>query len=288
MRLQVEPYREDEQGLRDGDRTDAATLDVAVGGGELAEAKDRVAALESSLASQARAHADLIHLLTHELRTPITVINGFSRLLLDSAHGALTERQLGFVKESLKACRRLDLLVRDLIEASPESGSPLRVELERADLDETIRSTLDSLAPILADRGARVELDFDTPIRRVDFDPVRIEQVVTNLLTNAIRYGRAGGSIRIGRFETDADGASVVQVFVEDDGPGIAEVDRKRVFEPYQRVGGDSECAGMGIGLAICQRIVASHSGTLRVEDGSNGGARFVFTLPISQSRPQE
>jgi signal transduction histidine kinase len=288
MRLQVESYKEDEQGPRDSDRAEATTVAVAATDEELAEAKDRVVALESMLASQARAHSDLIHLLTHELRTPITVINGFSRLLLDSAHGVLSERQTGFVTESLKACRRLDLLVRDLLEASPESDSPLRVEMERADLDATIHSTVDSLAPLLDDRGMRVELDFDSPVPNIEFDPVRIEQVVTNLLTNAIRYGRADGSIQIGRFATDADGRPVVQVFVEDDGPGIAEADRKRVFEPYQRAAARSDFAGMGIGLAICQRIIASHSGAIRVEDGSKGGARFVFSLPISHNRSEE
>jgi len=289
MRLQVEPDKnEDERGLRDSDRAETGPAPVEGPGEELAEARDRVDALESLLASQARAHADLIHLLTHELRTPITVINGFSRLLLDSSHGDLSERQKGFVEESLKACRRLDGLVHDLLEASPQSSSPLRVEMESADLDATIRGIVDSLAPLLADRGIGVELDFDSPIPKLDFDPGRIEQVVTNLMTNAIRYGRAGGSIHIGRFTTESEGAAVVQVFVEDDGPGIAELDRKRVFEPYQRAAGDSKGAGMGIGLAICQRIIASHSGEIRVEGGAKGGARFVFSLPIAQTRSKE
>lgn len=266
---------------RSGPRDDATA-------GELDRARDHVAALESTLATQARAHADLIHLLSHELRTPITIIAGFSRLLLDPGQGDLSDQQLGFVEESLKACRRLDLLVTDLLEASPESGSPLQVNPEPGDLDVTIASTLDSLAPLLVERKMRVEWELGASAPPVEFDAARIEQVVTNLATNAIRYGAAGGTIRVGRRSTAIDGRRYVEVHVEDDGPGIPEIDRKRVFEPYVRGAGHSSCAGMGIGLAICHRIITAHSGSIRVEEGRTGGARFVFTLPAAPGVAQE
>jgi signal transduction histidine kinase len=288
MGLQLETDTKSEQGGCAEDRADVARVRAVTARGELARVMDHVASLESTLARQAQAHADSIHLLSHELRTPITVITGFSRLLLDPANGELSERQERFVQECLKACRRLDRLVGDLVDASLEAGSVLRVEAQSADLDETIRSTIESLSTLVSERGMHVDYDFAREIPSLVFDPARIEQVVTNLMTNAIRYGAEGGSIRVGRRPSELDGKPAVIVWIEDDGPGIPESDRERVFQPYTRGSRPSVCSGMGIGLAICERIVASHSGSIRVEDGSNGGARFIFSLPAAPCAAQE
>ena len=263
--------------------TEASTLEAA-----LAVAQARIASLELAVSSQARERADLINLVSHELRTPITVISGFSRLLQDPVHGPLNASQDHFAAEILKACRRLDLFVADLLEACPRSGTPLSIVIEEADLEATIRSIFESLAPLLVERGLQVELDLDQSISAFPFDASRIEQVVTNMLTNAIRYGRAGGRIRVAAVAVDEAAARLVRVSVEDDGPGIPPENRIRIFEPYVRGEDHLESAGLGIGLAICDRIVASHGGSIGVEDGSLGGARFVFSLPYAQRVSKE
>ncbi len=257
--------------------SEASTLEAA-----LAAAQARIAALEFAVSSQARDRADLINLVSHELRTPITVISGFSRLLQDPVHGPLDELQGHFVAETLKACRRLDRFVGDLLEARPESGTPLPIAIEVADLEATIRSIFESLAPLLAGRGLQVELDLDPSICEFPFDARRIEQVVTNMLTNSIRYGRPDGQIRVAAVVVGEGAARFVWVSVEDDGPGIPVENRIRIFEPYVRGEGGVESAGLGIGLAICDRIVASHGGSIGVEDGSLGGACFFFSLPYA------
>jgi two-component system sensor histidine kinase KdpD len=259
--------------------SEVSTLEAA-----LVAARAQITALEFVVSSQARGRADLINLVSHELRTPITVISGFSRLLQDPAHGPLSESQDHFVTETLKACRRLDFFVGDLLEACPESGTPLSIAIEVADLEATIRSIFESLAPLLLERGLRVELDLDPSICAFPFDASRIEQVVTNMLTNAIRYGRAEGRIRVAAETVDEGAARFVRVSVEDDGPGIPAENRIRIFEPYVRGEGPAESAGLGIGLAICDRIVAAHGGSIGVEDGSLGGACFVFSLPYAPS----
>jgi signal transduction histidine kinase len=247
---------------------------------ELAEAQARVSRLESTLVEQARARADLVHLVSHELRTPITIISGFARLLLNESQGSLASEQQRYVEQSLKACRKLDRFVDDLLEASPASGTPLAIEPGEAELHETIESLLESLEPVLEEREQRVEALLD-PLPRLVFDAGRIEQVLTNLLSNAVRYGRDGGTIRIrARCAPDERGEPGVEVAVEDDGPGIPEADRERLFEPYVRGEESNRCAGLGIGLAICRRIVDAHGGSIRVEASDLGGARFVFTLP--------
>lgn len=273
------------------DRPAAASLE-----NELAEAHARIERLEKRLASQARSRADLVHLVTHELRTPITVISGFSRLLQDPAHGELNEVQARWIAESLKACRRLDRFVGDLLAACPDSGMTLPIQSAPADLESTIRGILESLSPLLEERRLDIELSIPNALPRLCFDVGRIEQVLTNLLTNAIRYGRPGGVVRLsasrcksaGALGEALDGAGVVEVRVEDDGPGVPEEDRKRIFEPYVRGDEQSSCAGLGIGLAICDRILAAHGGAIRVEEGELGGALFVFQLPCGDATAEE
>jgi signal transduction histidine kinase len=250
---------------------------------ELDLAQKRIAELESELSRQAGIRAELIHLVSHELRTPITVISGFGRLLQSDARGALNDHQRHFVDESLKACRRLDRFVGDLMEASRAGGTPLAIEIVEADLHETIHAQLESLAPLLADREMQIELRLAPSLPRLRFDPRRIEQVITNLLTNALRYGRPKGTICIATaIESTKNDGQFVAVAVEDDGCGIPENDRERLFAPYVRGEGQTKGGGLGIGLAICRRIVDSHGGRISVGSGELGGARFVFALPLT------
>ena len=251
---------------------------------ELDLAQKRIAELESELSRQARVRTDLVHLVSHELRTPITVISGFGRLLQGDANGTLNDQQRHFVDECLKACRRLDRFVGDLMEAGTVGGTPLAIECVDGDLHQTIQAQLESLAPLLDERGMRIELRLAPMLPRFGFDPRRIEQVITNLMTNAIRYGRPKGGVRIVTAiqSTTADRARVVTVSVEDDGCGIPENDRERLFAPYVRGEGQTKGGGLGIGLAICRRIIESHGGRIFVDSGELGGARFIFSLPIA------
>lgn len=262
---------------------------------ELDHAEKRIAELESELARQGRVRSELVHLVSHELRTPITVISGFTRLLQSDTRGRLNEHQRHFVDECLKACRRLDRFVDDLMEAGTAGGTPLAIEMVPGDLHETIQAQLESLSPLLDERGMRVELRLAPGLPCFGFDPRRIEQVITNLMTNAIRYGRPSGVVRIATtIETPSVAATidvaprVVAVSVEDDGCGIPENDRERLFAPYVRGEGQTKSAGLGIGLAICRRIIESHGGRIFVEAGELGGARFVFSLPIAPAERGE
>ena len=251
--------------------------------GTLDEAQARIGALEAQLAEQARVRAELVHLVCHELRTPITVISGFGRLLQNEVQGVLNEEQHRYVTEVLRSCTRLDAFVSDLLEARDDAATPFRVDVERGRLHDTLEAQLESLLPMLEERDLRVELSRHAADDEMDFDPRRIAQVVTNLMTNAIRYGRAGGVIRVETRDLRRpaeDGSQWVEIAVEDDGEGIPAADRERLFEPFVRGAGSAESSGLGIGLALCRRIVEAHGGRIRVDRGALGGARFVFELP--------
>lgn len=251
---------------------------------ELDQAQKRIAELAETLARESRARTELVHLVAHELRTPITVVSGFTRLLQGETAGPLCETQRRFLDECLKACRRLDRFVDDLLEAGiGGAASPLSLSPAPASLAATIEGPLEALGPMLAERGMRVERRFEAGLPQIPFDARRVEQVVTNLLTNAIRYGRPCGVVRVSTARSVAiDGTASVRVAVEDDGRGIAEHDRERVFAPYVRGEAGGAADGLGIGLAICRRIVEAHGGTIAAGASELGGACFAFTLPAS------
>lgn len=240
----------------------------------------RVAELEAALAAHERERAALVHLVSHELRTPIAIQQGFLRLLEKEEHGPLNAEQLRFVAEASKACRRLDATVGDLLEARDDPGALFPVERVSADLHETIESALVALAERFASRGTEVECHFRARATQVDHDPRRIEQVVLNLLGNALRHGRPSGRVRVATRDVERCGVPGVEVVVEDDGPGIPGADRERLFAPFVRGAGAADRGGLGIGLALCRRILAAHDGTIRVEASGLGGARIVFGWP--------
>jgi signal transduction histidine kinase len=136
------------------------------------------------------------------------------------------------------------------------------------------------LKPMLETRGLEIRVALDPQLPPARFDPVRVEQVLTNLLANAIRYASAGGTIHVEARPAEREGLTWVEVSVVDDGVGVAPEDRERIFLPYVRAGEERGAGGLGLGLAICKRIVEAHGGSIAVESAPGGGSRFVFTLP--------
>jgi signal transduction histidine kinase len=243
--------------------------------------------LHARIERNAGEREELLTVVSHELRTPITVIAGFNKLLLSEKVGSLTKEQQHFLNESAKSCRRLSAFIGNLIEAAREVAGERPLELVETSLSATIEGVVGFLKPLIDERRQTLELDLDPAAARARFDPMRVEQVLTNLIGNALKHGRAGGVIRVSSRAIEAMAAAdrrCVEVVVSDDGPGIAAQDRERIFEPYVRAGDGSRAGGLGLGLAICKRIVEAHGGTILLTDAPGGGSRFSFTLPAAAS----
>jgi len=245
------------------------------------EADARIARLEAELAEQARERAELVNQVGHELRTPITVLRGFLRLLSSESHGELNADQGRFVLECLKSCERLDRFVSDLLVARSDASTPFPVSPAPADLHRLIEDQIGALEPLLDEHGLRLELVLGAEASPMLLDERRITQVLLNLMTNAIRHTPRGGLIRVATRDRLEGTSARVEVSVEDDGEGIDELDRERIFEPYVRASAKgASSVGLGIGLALCRRIVEAHGGSIRVESSTLGGAGFVFEWP--------
>jgi len=247
--------------------------------------------LEALRERSRRQRADLDEVLTivsHELRTPVTVVTGYARLLLSEKVGALNDEQRGFVEQSLRSCRRMNSFIANLLENSRDVGQDTPLQVHEASVTPTLESVVSSLQPLLDEQGRSIRLDLapETPAAR--FDPLRIEQVVTNLLENALKYGGPGGEITVATRPICVKGALWIEVSVSDEGSGVAERDRERIFERYVRVGEQSGAGGLGLGLALCRRAVEAHGGVIGVTDSDGAGARFWFTLPpASEAAPR-
>jgi signal transduction histidine kinase len=222
---------------------------------------------------------ELLQVISHELRTPITFISGYNRLLLSGEVGPLSPDQRRFLEESNKGCQRLSAFIGNLIEAARQARGDEVLEVAHARLAPVLEEVAGLFRPLFEEHRVRLALALD-PECRARFDRVRIEQVLTNLITNALRYTQPGGAIELSARELPGGFAEVA---VSDCGPGVAPEDRERIFEPYVRVGEESGAGGLGLGLAISKRIVEAHGGVIGVGERPGGGSRFAFTLPVAE-----
>lgn len=268
--------------VRDESRLRTLEAELLRASRELHGANREVAALRERLRQERADREELLNVVSHELRTPVTVILGYARLLLSGRVGELGEEQRRFLDETRKSGERLNRFIGDLMETARSlSGEPVLEVCERP-VEATIRSVASMMKPLLDERRLELRIAPGEGALRARFDPARIEQVLTNLLGNAIKFSPPGGAIDVRTRAVAREGLPFVEIEVCDAGPGVDEKERERIFEPYVRVAGPRDAGGLGLGLAIARRIVESHGGAIACNPREDGGTRFVFTLPAA------
>ncbi len=225
----------------------------------------------------------LLEMVEHEIRTAITVISGYARMLLEGRAGPLVELQECFLQEVHRASTRVEGLLDNLLEIGPE-GQPgdLPIVPKLSSLHEVLRRGSEFVRPLAEERGVRVALRLHPDADPLHADPLRLEQVVVNLLTNAIKFTPRGSDVTLETgLEEDAKG-EWIWIVVRDEGPGVRPDEVDRIFEPFVRGGAPDQTGarGVGLGLAICHRIVEAHGGSIEVVPSPEGGS-FRVTLPI-------
>ncbi len=237
--------------------------------GSLAAARRQVEAAETQ---RRRLLADI----SHELGTPLTSIRGYAETLLDPAVPVSEEERRAFLANVLGEAERMNLLVRDLLDlARLESGAGKAV-MERLDWSALCRNTIDRLRARFIAADITIEwAGPDTPAW-IHADGRRMEQVLDNLLGNALRYVPAGGTVTLSL----AAGTDLHRLKVADDGPGIPDSDRPHVFDRFYRADPARAEGGTGLGLAIVREIVTGHGGRIAVAAASPRGSVFEVELP--------
>jgi two-component system sensor histidine kinase KdpD len=264
---------------------DRRLLDVLAGQARLAVERARLVeqvAHAHALAESDRLKSALLAAVSHDLRTPLTVMKGAtSTLLLDEvAWDAATRRTLTSAIDA--EIDHLDRIVGNLLNMSRIESGALPAERDWQDLAELLGAVLRRMAGQLDGRPLDVGLAPDLPL--VAINATLIEQVLTNLLENALKHTPPGTPVAIAvrRDERPAEPAGVV-VVVRDHGPGVPPGDLNRIFDKFYRSGATTDQAsGAGLGLAICKGIVEAHGGRVGATNCPDGGAAFTFTLPVS------
>ena len=220
---------------------------------------------------------DFVANASHEIKTPLTAIRGFAETLLGTE---LPEREKrNYLQVILNHSERLSRLVEDLLELSRLEGGSHKLEPGELDVVALATRLCEELAPRIAESGFDVRIH-DGGAPRVFADRRAVEQILQNLLDNALKYSLPGKRIDI----TVAPAGSVVQVDVADRGPGISEADRARIFERFYRVdrGRSRDQGGTGLGLAIVKHLAQASGGEVWVESTPGEGSTFSFTLPAA------
>jgi signal transduction histidine kinase len=223
-----------------------------------------------------RMRSALLATVSHELRSPLTAISGYTDTLLhDGPWDDATQRE--FLEVVALSASRLSALVDNLLDAASLEAGALRLQREPVRVERLVERVL-SQRRLLA-RTCTLHMETRPGLPLADADPLRVEQILANLVDNAIKYSPHGGSILV-RLTSDAQGEVVVSV--SDRGSGIPAEHLDHLFERFYRVdGGTANIKGAGLGLFICKSLVESHGGTIFVESGGAGsGSTFTFTLP--------
>jgi two-component system phosphate regulon sensor histidine kinase PhoR len=218
---------------------------------------------------------DFVANVSHELRTPLTCITGYVETLLDDR--SLSSQAREFLMIILKNASRMNRLTEDLLAlASVESGD-YKLNLHKIQASALVEEAVASLTGMVLDSALTLEVGeaTDDPVN-ADIDA--LSQVFGNLVENAMKYGKAGGRVRVGARRQE----KMIEFYVQDFGPGIAYEHVSRIFERFYRVdkARSRESGGTGLGLAIAKHIVHAHGGDIRCESELGFGATFLFRLP--------
>jgi signal transduction histidine kinase len=224
-----------------------------------------------------RDREQLMAVLSHDLRNPLSTISMATELLLRSAAPELAEKAKRASDNVQRAVRRMERLVHDLLDLARIEGGGLSLERTDHDVAQLVAEAMDLHTSLAADRNLTLVNEADGPAR-ASCDRERILQLLSNLVDNALKFTPEGGSIRLG---VKPDGERVT-AWVADDGPGIPDEQRGQIFERFWQARRDRK--GLGLGLAIARGVVEAHGGRIWVESTPGRGAKFLFSLPGGQA----
>jgi CheY-like chemotaxis protein/nitrogen-specific signal transduction histidine kinase len=218
---------------------------------------------------------NFIATVSHELRTPLTSVLGWAKILrTDRLDADMLKRGLEVIERNAMAQAQL---IEDLLDVSRIVAGKLEIEPKPIFVSTLVESALESARPAASAKGIRLGAVIDPEIGSIEADPRRLQQVIWNLVTNAVKFTPREGVIRV--TARRADGA--VEICVSDSGAGIEAAFLPKVFERFQQAHEGNRAGGLGLGLAIVRHIVEQHGGHVFAEsDGRGKGARFVVRLP--------
>lgn len=226
-----------------------------------------------------QARDEFLSIASHELKTPLTPLKLQMQILARQLKNGQTnvspEKLIKILENSDNQLNRLSRLIEDLLDVSRITSGKLRLNLETFDLKNILEEVMTQYGLQLKDALSQIEIDAEPNVNCL-VDSMRIEQVIINLLTNAIKYA-PGKPIKI----TLQKSGQMAKIAIKDQGPGIAEENQERIFKRFERVKATDNIGGLGLGLYISHQIVEAHQGKIYVESEQGKGSNFVIELPL-------
>jgi signal transduction histidine kinase len=262
---------------------DSLTLDVLQANVQLLAEKERLEHERQRLLDLDQDRTEFLARISHDLRTPLSSIIGFSDLILTGETGKVSKRHLDFIQAINRNGHQLLSLINDLLDLTTLDAKRMTIRREQVPLAELLADLQAATEPVLSQ--AELQVAWQDPLttahRTVYCDRRRMLQVLINLVDNARKFTPNGGTVGIS-LHADSDEAIFA---VSDNGPGIPEVDRARVFRPFsQRNSGAVRGEGVGLGLAIVKAVVDLHGGTVTLREGPVGGCIFTIRIPQTEA----
>jgi two-component system sensor histidine kinase KdpD len=257
-------------------------LDAFVRQAALAVERARLGEEARAAALRARGEelrSSLLSAVSHDLRTPLAAITGAASALRDAAEGLAPAERVELLDTIADEAERLERLLANLLDMTRLESGGVELRREWVPIEEIVGAALGRLERRLAGRAVATDLPEDLPL--VAADPLLLEQLLVNLVENAVKYTPAGSPIELSAAVRDG----ALELAVADRGPGIPRAAESRVFEKFFR-GAHPGVPGAGLGLSICRAIAEAHGGSLMAEDRPGGGAVLRLALPLGEGPP--
>jgi signal transduction histidine kinase/CheY-like chemotaxis protein len=231
--------------------------------------------------------ADFTAMIAHDLRSPLMNITGVAEVMIEGMFGSVSEEQKKWLARIQANGQNLIDLVSDFLDVSKLESGYVEVKRERVDLSDLIQGTIENFRVLAQEKGISIRGAADLSLPTVQVDPRRLDQVLSNLISNAIKFAGDGGEMEVGAALAEA---TEIKVWVRDNGAGIPADEIHDLFQKY-RQGGNAKCSsqkGTGLGLVICKMIVEAHGGKIWVESEPGHGSTFFFSLPVTPEGPTD
>ncbi|MCF7916371.1 MAG: PAS domain S-box protein [Candidatus Omnitrophica bacterium] len=237
---------------------------------------------EEELEKAIKMKSDFLSTVSHELRTPLAAIKEGINIVYDQSAGKINKEQKEFLTISKRNVDRLARLINDVLDIQKLESGKAEFNFNKQDINNIIKEVFEMMKPHAAKKQLQLKLNLDSNIPKIKVDRDKVIQVITNLMSNAIKFTEQGGITVKSLLEQNA-----IKVVVSDTGPGIKKEDLPKLFKTFQQLqtGKGRKTGGTGLGLAICKDIIGKHRGKIWVESELGKGSKFIFLLPIKERR---